>query len=127
MPQVGSGNEGRAVVAAGHLPGAGAQLQQQAQRGFVVGHGGDGHGVVAVVFQRVQIGTGFGEGADGIGLPGKGGHMQRRAAVAVADIHVGPRCDQLCEPGHIAPRRSCMQALVGRCFRRRGRHLCQGR
>ena len=127
VTQVGSGDERRAVVAAGHLFGAGAQLQQHAQRGLVVGHGGNGHGVVTVVFQQIQASARFGKGADRFGLPRVGGHMQRCAAVSVAGVQIGPCRDQLGERMHVTPRRSGMQALVGRCFGRRGRHLGLGR
>jgi hypothetical protein len=101
VPQVGGGDQRRAVVAAGHLPGAGAQLQQQAQRVFIVGHGGDGHGVVAVVLQQVERRARLGQQAGRLALAREGGHVQRRAAVGVAHVHVGPgsrRCSPVVSP-----------------------------
>jgi hypothetical protein len=55
--------------------------QQHAQRLFVVGHGGDGHGVVAVVFQQAQVRAGRGQAADRVALARKGCHVHRGAAV----------------------------------------------
>jgi hypothetical protein len=77
VAQVRGGDQRRAVVAAGGELGAGAQLPAARAGVFVVGHGGDGHGVVAVVFQRAQVGAGRGQGADRVALARKGGHVHR--------------------------------------------------
>ena len=123
VAQVGRSDQRRAVVAAGHQPGAGAQLQQHAQRLFVVGHGGDGDGVVAVVFQQAELRAGAGEPADRLALPRERGHVQRRAATAVARVDRGACGQQRAQRGQVAAVRGGMQAGVARRLLRRRRHL----
>ena len=127
VAQVRRGDQRRAVVAAGGQPGAGAQLQQHAQRLFVVGHGGDGDGVVAVVLQQAEIGTGRGQRADRLALAREGGHVQRRAAMAVARVDCGACGQQRAQRGQVAAVRGGVQAGVARRFLRRRRHLGQHR
>ena len=88
MPQVRRRDQRRAVVAAGDEPGAGTEREQGAQGFFIVGHRGDRDSVVAVVLPQAEIGAGRGERLDRLALARERGHMQWRAALAVAAIDV---------------------------------------
>ena len=117
VAQVRGRDQRRAVVAAGHLGRARAQRQQQAQGLLVVRDRGDGHRVVAVAFQQVQVGAGLCQCPDGIALPGEGGDVQRRAPMRIARVEVGARRNQPGDPGGVAALSGGVQALVGRRLR----------
>ena len=102
-----------AVVAAGDLPGAGTQSQQHAQRVLIVGYRGNGHAVIAVLVQQIDIGAGLHQRANRGVLSGEGRHMQRCAAVAVAGIEVGCGGNDFFNLGHIALVGGRVQAFVG--------------
>ena len=129
VAQVGGGDQCGAVVAAGGELGARAFGQQHAQGLLVVGHSGDGDRVVAVVVERGMCRPGFHQRLHRAALSGEGGHVQWRAAVAIARFEsrfvlVGQALDR----HHVAMPGRARQSAVGRHLGSVGRHLgpCAG-
>ena len=124
VAQMGGRDQRRAIVATGHQFCAGTQLQQHTQGFLVVGHGGNGDGVVTVVFQGSQGRAALGQGTQGLALARKRRHVQGRAAMGIARVRVGPGGQLPLQLGQIALLRRLVQALVTGNFGGTGRNLC---
>ena len=126
MAEMRCGDQGRAVPAAGDVPGADAQRQRHLQRRDVVGYRGDGDDVIAVILQRIHIGAGGGQRAQGVMLACVSGHVQRRAAMAVAGIDrigVAASGQQRLDARRVAALRGIEQSVVAHDIGGGGRHL----
>jgi hypothetical protein len=93
VPQVRGGDERGAVIAAGDVLRARAELERELERRNVVRDGRDRDDVVAVGLERVRIGT-RGDAAPASPRAGaEGRNVQRRAPTTVAQVDVS-RLDQ---------------------------------
>ena len=89
VTEVRRGDERGAVVRAGHVLRARAAVERDLQHRHVVGDGGDRHDVVALRVERVRVGPAPHQHTPRLVLLAVGGHVERRAAVAVAKLAVG--------------------------------------
>ena len=60
--------------------------QERPQRVLVIGHGGDGDGVVTIVFERRQVAPAFASAPIAARRRAKVGHVQRRVPMAIARL-----------------------------------------
>jgi hypothetical protein len=113
----------RAIVTAGNLLRARAELQQQLERRHVIGDGGYRHRVVAVAFFGIEIGAGFRQRRNGVAMTAEGGDMQGRAAVSIPRVDIRTAGGQAADLARVAARSRTQQAGIGRDFARAGRDL----
>ena len=92
---------------------------------MTVDHGGDGDDVVGVILQCIDVRAGRGQRAQRVLLARVGGHVQRRAAMAVARvdrIHCAAG-DQRLDARRVAALRGIEQSAVAHDIGGGGRHL----
>ena len=133
VAQVRGGDQRRALVGAGDVPRVRAQRQRQPERRRIVGHGGNGDDIVVVVFEGVGIGARVDQDPHHLVPAEICGYVQRRAAVAIANVDRRAARDRLFHPGHVPHDRSLVKSTVSaalgsarRCLRHRGDRCRKG-
>jgi len=126
VTEVRRGDERRAVVRARDVLRTPSQLQRDLQCGEIVRHRRNGDDVVAIVLERVRIGTCIDEGAHRAALRCVGGDVERRAAVAVPRLDIGALLRELPDRRRVAARGCGEEPGVGGALRGPGRNLGAG-
>lgn len=97
------------------------------QRAHVICDGGDGDRVVTIALQRCRVGASLHQRGDRITMPPECCHVQRRAAVIIAHVHILAAGPQPADLVRIAARGGGEQARVARRIGRSRRDLRQTR
>lgn len=117
--------ERHAASPAGEVASACTQPPQDAQCGLIVRDGSDGDSTIAVVIDRIEIGTRGRQQLDQCVPPGKHHHVHWCASVTVPRDRCGTVLQEFGRSRQITPLRCPEQTVVSSCFRSRRGDLRQ--